>query len=137
VGLKIVGVEYINTENLLVTVLAARPQDYDPLTGSVDGPRTYLHYFLHPSRHDCVDAEATDSSHRIFSCWQSQERGMWPDYTMLGAGNNETTWDSNKTPCVEVLLLPAFSSELVMPVIALVRVLETAFAQGSISLDGR
>jgi hypothetical protein len=126
VGLKIVGVEYINSENVLITVLAARPQDYDPLTGSVDGPRTYRHYFLHPSRQDCVDAEATDSSQRIFSCWRAQDRGMWPDDTMLGAGHSQTTWDSDKRPCVEARLLPAFGSALVMPMIALVRVLETA-----------
>jgi hypothetical protein len=33
VGLQIVGVEYLNAENVLVTVLAGRPRDYDPLVG--------------------------------------------------------------------------------------------------------
>ncbi len=29
VGLRIVGVEYLNEQNVLVTVLAARPKDYN------------------------------------------------------------------------------------------------------------
>ena len=29
-GLKIVGVEYLNPQNILITVLAARPRDYNP-----------------------------------------------------------------------------------------------------------
>ncbi len=126
VGLKIVGVEYINAKNILVTVLVARPQDYDPLTGSVDGPRTYRHYFLHPSRQDCVDFSAHDSSQQIFSCWRSQDSGMWPADNMLGAGNSKTIWDSDNTPCAEARLVPAFGSAIVMHLIALLRVLETA-----------
>jgi len=126
VGLKIVSVEYMNAENILVTVLAARPQDYDPLTGSVDGPRTYRHYFLHPSRQDCVDSNAHAASDQIFSCWRSQESGMWPDDNMLGAGNSQTAWDSHNTPCAEARLVPAFGSALMIHLIALVRVLQTA-----------
>jgi hypothetical protein len=128
VGLKIVGIEYINAENVLVTVLAARPQDYDPLTGFVDGPRTYRYYFLNPTKHDCVDNNAIDKSQAIYTCWRSQDTGMWPDDTMLGAGNRLSSWDSENAPCVEARLLPAFGSALVMPMIALVRVLETAVA---------
>jgi hypothetical protein len=127
VGLKIVGVEYINAENVLVTVLAARPRDYNPHTGAVAGPRMYRHYFLHPSQHNCFDNDnILESSMGIFSCWRSQESGMWQDDTMLVGGVGGAVLDSKNMPCVEARLLPAFGSAVVMPAIALVAVLETA-----------
>jgi hypothetical protein len=42
VGLRVEAVEYLNTENVLVTVLAGRPRDYDPLLGDLRGPRHCL-----------------------------------------------------------------------------------------------
>ena len=130
VGLKIVGVEYVNAENVLLTVLAARPEDYDPYTGAVTGPRTYRYYFLHPSRHDCVDG-SSQAAGPIFSCWRSQDSGMWPSDTMLsggplGASLAAPAWDSENTPCVQARVVPAFGSALVMPAVALVSALETA-----------
>jgi hypothetical protein len=53
VGLQIVVVEYLNEQNVLVTVLAARPRDYNPLTGKVDGAHAHRYYYLHPGQHDC------------------------------------------------------------------------------------
>ncbi len=86
VGLKIVAVEYLNAQNILVTVLAARPFDYDPETDTVAGPRTYRYYFLNPSRHDCHDVndeEAVAGDQDVFSCWRSHDKGMWPGDDML------------------------------------------------------
>jgi hypothetical protein len=42
VGLQIVGVEFLNEQNVLATVLAARPRDYNPGTGRIEGLRTHL-----------------------------------------------------------------------------------------------
>jgi hypothetical protein len=131
-GLKIVGVEYLNPQNILITVLAARPRDYNPHTGEVFGPRIYRYYYLNPERHDCVvDRETADlSSKSIFSCWKSQEDGMWSGDSMLYSGSSaggsgaSSGLDNNKVPCAEARLVPAFGSVIVMPIVAFVRVLE-------------
>ncbi len=119
----------MNAENVLITVLAARPRDYDPYTGEVFGPRIYRYYYLNPQRHDCVaNRERADvTSKSIFSCWKSQEDGMWSGDAMLhsGSSGNKESMDSNKVPCAEARLVPAFGSAMIMPIIALVRVLET------------
>jgi len=129
-GLKIVGVEYLNAQNVLITVLAARPRDYNPYTGEVFGPRIYRYYYLNPERHDCVvDRETADlSSKSIFSCWKSQEDGMWSGDSMLhsGSSGNKESMDSNNVPCAEARVVPALGSAIIMPIVALVRVLETA-----------
>jgi hypothetical protein len=129
-GLKIVGVEYVNAENVLITVLAARPKDYNPTTGEVFGPRTYRYYYLNPQRHDCVlDGESADvTSKSIFSCWRSQEEGMWSGETMLQSGLSSAqagNLDSNNIACAEARVVPAFGSAMIMPIVAFVRVLET------------
>jgi hypothetical protein len=70
VKLQTVGVENLNAENVLVTVLAGRPRDYDPLLGGFTGPRHYRYYFLHPQRHDCFDG--TEGPERGFTCWRPE-----------------------------------------------------------------
>jgi hypothetical protein len=134
VGMKIVSVEYLNPQNVLVTVLAARPRDYDPDTDTVNGPRTYRYYFLHPSRHDCRDVndeEAVDGEQNIFSCWREHDRGMWPDDGML-AGRTWGTTQTDQvqmavgdTPCTEARLVPAFGSALVVPLTAMLSLIQT------------
>jgi hypothetical protein len=127
-GLKIVGVEYLNPQNILITVLAARPRDYNPHTGEVFGPRIYRYYYLNPERHDCVvDRETADlSSKSIFSCWKSQEDGMWSGDSMLYSGSSaggsgaSSGLDNNNVPCAEARLVPAFGSAIVMPIVAFV-----------------
>jgi hypothetical protein len=69
VGLQIVGVEFLNDQNVLVTVLAARPQDYNPSTGRIEGSRIHRYYYLHPGRSDCVSSEdGLEGNPAIFSC---------------------------------------------------------------------
>ena len=107
----------MNAENVLITVLAARPKDYNPTTGEVFGPRTYRYYYLNPQRHDCVlDGESADvTSKSIFSCWRSQEEGMWSGETMLQSGLSSAqagNLDSNNIACAEARVVPAFGSAI-------------------------
>jgi hypothetical protein len=44
VDLQIVDVEYLNEQNVLVTVLAVRPKDYEVRAGSTVGARTHRYY---------------------------------------------------------------------------------------------
>jgi hypothetical protein len=133
-GLKIVGVEYMNPQNVLVTVLAARPRDYDPDTDTVNGPRTYRYYFLHPSRHDCRDVdeqEAVDGDQNIFSCWRAHDKGMWPDDGMLAGRSwgatppDQALLATGDAPCTEARLVPAFGSALVVPLNAILSLVQT------------
>jgi hypothetical protein len=126
VGLQVVGVEYLNDYNVLVTVLAARPRDYNPHTGKVDGPRTHRYYYLHPGRNDCVRANDDDTlpeNPRIFSCWRSHASGMWPADDLLTGGD----WGGESGGrCTRPRLVPEFGTWVVMPVVAFVRIAETA-----------
>jgi hypothetical protein len=126
VGMKIVSVEYLNTQNVLVTVLAARPRDYNPDTDTVTGPRIYRYYFLHPSRHDCRDvddAEAVDGEKTIFSCWRTHDQGMWSGDELLAGrswGASSTNAEQlGDTPCIEARTVPAFGSALTVPLSAI------------------
>lgn len=126
VGLQVVAVEYLNEQNILVTVLAARPRDYNPMTGKVDGLRTHRYYYLHPGRSDCVradDEDALPENPRIFSCWRSHASGMWPADDLVTAGN----WGGpSGGRCTRPRLMPEFGTWVVMPVVAFVRIAETA-----------
>jgi hypothetical protein len=122
VGLQIVGVEYLNEQNVLVTVLAAQPRHYNAREGRMEAgrPRTHRYYYLHPGRHDCVQTDAEDvleDNPSIFSCWRPQSSGMWPtdDAISLHSGGG----------CTRELLVPAFGLAVVMPFVAVVRMLET------------
>lgn len=115
VGLRIVGVEFLNSENVLVTVLAGRPSDYDPRLGDLRGPRHYRYYFLHPQRHDCF--EPTESLERGFTCWRDESAGQFPDDRLISdpVGSNL---------CPEQRPLPAFGTAAVIPVVAAAAALE-------------
>jgi len=125
VGLQIVGVEHLNEQNVLVTVLAARPRDYNPLTGQVDGARTHRYYYLHPGRSDCRrsdDEDRLEDDPAIFSCWRSHASGMWPADDLLTGG----VWSGSANTCVRPRLMPQFGTFAVMPFVAYVRILETS-----------
>lgn len=73
VNLEIVALEYVDPTNVLVTVLAARPRDYDPQRGlcwragefdSTCSP-VYRYYWLNPKRHDCLAADEADGETQI------------------------------------------------------------------------
>jgi hypothetical protein len=121
VGLRIVSVEYLNAENVLVTVLAGRPSDYDPLLGDLVGPRHYRYYFLHPQRHDCF--EPTESGERGFTCWREESAGQFPDDRVISdpVGSNL---------CPEQRPLPAFGTAAVIPVAAAAAALEMVLSSG-------
>ena len=122
VGLQIVGVEFLNDQNVLVTVLAARPQDYNPSTGRIEGSRIHRYYYLHPGRNDCVSSEdGLEGNPAIFSCWRSQASGMWPDDDLVTDG----VWQSRQSTCVRPRALPLFGTYLMMPFVAYVRIAET------------
>jgi hypothetical protein len=116
VGLQIVGVEYLNAENVLVTVLAGRPRDYDPQLGDLTGPRHYRYYFLHPQRHDC--AEATEGPGRDFTCWRAESAGQFPDDRVVSDAVGSGL-------CPEQRALPAFGTAAVLPLVAAAAALET------------
>jgi hypothetical protein len=121
VGLRIVSVEYLNAENVLVTVLAGRPRDYDTSVGDLVGPRHYRYYFLHPQRHDCF--EPTESAERGFTCWRAESEGQFPDDRVVSdvVGSNL---------CPEQRPLPAFGTAAVIPVAAAAAALEMVLSSG-------
>jgi len=54
-NLKIVDLEYLNENNILVTTLWATMRNYRLHGGLCEGcPYEYKRYFLNPGRHDCV-----------------------------------------------------------------------------------
>jgi hypothetical protein len=76
-NMKVTGLEYMNSENLLLTVLAAMPGDWDWEAEHVkaDRPFEYRFYFIHPNRHDC-----TGDDNRVevmYTCWRRAEEGMF------------------------------------------------------------
>lgn len=123
VGLRIVSVEYLNAENVLVTVLAGRPSDYDPLLGDLVGPRHYRYYFLHPQQHNCY--EPTESEERGFTCWRDESAGQFPDDRVVSdvVGSNL---------CPEQRPLPAFGTAAVIPVAAAAAALEMVLSSGCV-----
>ena len=124
VGLRVEGVELLNEQNVLVTVAAARPKDYDPVRGAITGPRTHRYYYLHPGRHDCVrtdEEDRLDGDPAVFSCWRAQSRGPWPADEVLASAPLTST---QQAQCPGALAVPAFGSAMVMPLIVLVHVAE-------------
>lgn len=82
VNLRVVGVEYVDRHNVLVSVLAGRARDFDDATQDLlpGAERTYNYYWLNPNRHDCFEPEeasASSPSNAFFSCWRSEAAGMW------------------------------------------------------------
>lgn len=77
VNLKVVGVEYVNQHNVLVSVLAGKVRDFDTTIQDLvpEAARVYNYYWLNPNRHDCV--EPAEAEGEFFSCWRSDAAGMW------------------------------------------------------------
>ena len=87
-GMRITDLEYIDEQNVLVTVLTTTMQNYDIVTHTGRDPALvrYTRYFLHPTRRDCVDAG--DSYERaIFSCFRHESAG--PFTSAFVARNNQ------------------------------------------------
>lgn len=77
VGMQITALEYVNDENILITVLSTSPSNWN-----VDGSNPidlnkvkYQHYYLHPTRNDCYDMHDQDKG--IFSCYRHISTGMF------------------------------------------------------------
>jgi len=75
-NVRVAGLEYINADNLLLTVLAARPGDWDWQNERVFAgrPSETRFYFVHPNRHDCTSA---DDQETMYTCWRSADEGMF------------------------------------------------------------
>jgi hypothetical protein len=86
-NMKVTGLEYINADNLLLTVLAATPRDWDWQSEDVFAGRAfeYRFYFVHPNRHDCTDP---NDAQTMYTCWRSAEDGMFsaPDTSVSETG---------------------------------------------------
>ena len=77
VGMRIAALEYVNDENILITVLKTSPRNWN-----VDGSNPidfnkvqYDHYYLHPTKNDCYDTQDLDNG--IYSCFQHIKMGMF------------------------------------------------------------
>ena len=79
VNLKVLDLEYINENNILVTVLTAPPSSYNHNTDGwpiCEGcPYEFTYYYLHPTRQDCI--EPSESTEQHFSCWRRESEGMF------------------------------------------------------------
>jgi len=76
VNMKVTGLEYMNEENLLLTVLATSAEHWDWRTDDVipGGEFEYRYYFVHPNRHDCTTDGSNEAS---FTCWREESEGMF------------------------------------------------------------
>jgi hypothetical protein len=87
-GMRITDLEYVDDQNVLVTVLTTTMLNYDLATHTGRDPALvrYTRYFLHPTRRDCVDAsDAYEQA--IFSCYRHESAG--PFTSTLVARNNQ------------------------------------------------
>jgi hypothetical protein len=76
VNMKVTGLEYMNEENLLLTVLATSAENWDWRTNDVipGGEFEYRYYFVHPNRHDCTTEGSNEAT---FTCWREESAGMF------------------------------------------------------------
>ena len=81
VNIQVTDLEFLNSENILVTVLRASPMNYDPAT-AVHSSYSYARYFLHPNLARCTH-EAGESAR--FSCWRSEDKGMFQEAPVRAA----------------------------------------------------
>ena len=86
VNMKVTGLEYMNEENLLLTVLATSAENWDWRTNDVieGGKFEYRYYFVHPNRHDCTTEGSTEAT---FTCWREESAGT-VSYTHLTLPTN-------------------------------------------------
>ena len=88
-SMKVTGLEYLNPENLLLTVMAASPAHWDAYLDDVRAgmPFEYRYYFIHPNKHDCTSPGHSDNP--VFTCWREQSAGMYnaSDSLLVEAGS--------------------------------------------------
>lgn len=86
VNIQVTDLEYLNSQNILVTVLRAAPMDYDPATDQVCATCSYSYarYFLHPNLARCTNNGA-QSGATTFSCWRAESSGMFQDAPVRAA----------------------------------------------------
>jgi len=81
---KIVDLEYLNENNVLITTLSSTMRHYRLGGGVCEGcPYEYKRYFFNPTRNDCINPEEGDGM--VFSCWRHERMGMFSDNTVLMA----------------------------------------------------
>ena len=78
VNVFVVGLEYLNANNLLLTTLACAPRNVRENKVLDMGACEYRYYFVHPNKADCTDPGQLDDE-RIFSCWRRESVGMFTD----------------------------------------------------------
>lgn len=84
VNIQVTDLEFLNSENILVTVLRASPMDYDPETDRVCATCSYSYarYFLHPNLARCTHEAGASAK---FSCWRSEDKGMFQEAPVRAA----------------------------------------------------
>ena len=88
-SMKVTGLEYLNPDNLLLTVMAASPAHWDAYLDDVrvGMPFQYRYYFIHPNKHDCTSPG--HSHNPVYTCWREQSAGMYnaSDSLLVEAGS--------------------------------------------------
>ena len=84
VNIMVVGLEYINSNNLLLTTKATSPSNFQDNRVVDETLCEYRHYFIHPNRADCYDVYGTEP---IYSCFREQSMGMFAAETEVYASS--------------------------------------------------
>ena len=88
-SMKVAALEYLNPDNLLLTVMAASPAHWDAGLDDIrEGmPFEYRYYFIHPNKHDCTSPGISDDP--VYTCWREQSVGMYnaSDSLLVEAGS--------------------------------------------------
>ena len=88
-SMKVTALEYLNADNLLLTVMAASPAHWDVALDDIrDGmPFEYRYYFVHPNKQDCTSPGISDDP--VYTCWREQTAGMYnaSDNLLVEAGS--------------------------------------------------
>jgi hypothetical protein len=79
VNLRVLGLEYIDPANVLVSVLRTTPANYDWRAGAAfdDALARVVFYYLHPNVHTCTEISESRTD-LIFTCWRELSEGRFP-----------------------------------------------------------
>jgi len=87
VNVLVVGLEYLNSNNLLLTTKATSPSNFFEGLVLDESLCQYRYYFIHPNRADCLDvtdgSDAEAGSEAVYSCWREDSVGMFADETEI------------------------------------------------------
>lgn len=87
-SMKVTALEYLNSDNLLLTVMAASPAHWDANLDDIRPgmPFEYRYYFVHPNKHDCTSPGISDEP--LYTCWRQHSAGMYnaSDSMLVEAG---------------------------------------------------